>query len=202
MRIYDNAGLRKKYLKTKVLYWKNRFLLKDLRRLLCNALIQSHFDYACGAWYSNLKKKYRKKLHVLQNKCKRFCLQLDNREHIRTEHFDKTSWLPIDQRCKQRLSKSVLNSSLKCVLNMRTEFTKYPIKEYYKYYNLIQIPTTKDCLSYLQPFIRNGLPDDVKLPKNANAFKHKVKKSFLTSKCLCILWVDYHHHHFILIMEL
>ena len=98
--------------------------------------------------------------------------------------------------------KAFLNSSLKCVLNIRTEFTKYPIKEYYKYYNLIQIPIIKDCLSYLQPLIRNGLPDDVKLPKNANTFKHKVKKSFLTSKYLCILWVDYRHHHFILIMEL
>ena len=43
---------------------------------------------------------------MLQNKCIRFCLQLDNREHIGTEHFDKINWLPIDQRFKQCLSKS------------------------------------------------------------------------------------------------
>ena len=33
------------------LYRKNRFLSQPLRRLLCNALIEPHFDYACSAWY-------------------------------------------------------------------------------------------------------------------------------------------------------
>ena len=53
-------GLHKSYLKTKIFIEKNRFLSKDLRRLLCNALIQPHFDYACAAWYPNLNKKYKK----------------------------------------------------------------------------------------------------------------------------------------------
>ena len=30
--------------KLKFLYWKNRFLTQALRRLLCNTLIQPHFD--------------------------------------------------------------------------------------------------------------------------------------------------------------
>ena len=34
-------------------YLKNRFLTPTLRQLLCNALIQSHFNYACSAWYLN-----------------------------------------------------------------------------------------------------------------------------------------------------
>ena len=89
--------------KLKFLYRKNRFLSKDLRRLLCNALIQPHFDYACAAWYPNLNKKYKNKLQVLQNKCICFYLLLDNRDHIGTEHFDKINWLPIDQRFKQSL---------------------------------------------------------------------------------------------------
>ena len=36
------------------------------------------------------------------------------------------------------------------------------------------------CLSHLEHFIRNGLPDDVKLSNNVNTFKLKVKKTFLT----------------------
>ena len=56
----------------KLIYRKNTFLSKDLRRLLCNALIQSHFGYACAAWYPNLDKKYKNKLQVLRNKCIRF----------------------------------------------------------------------------------------------------------------------------------
>ena len=93
--------------KLKFLYRKNRFLLKDLRKLLCNALIKPHFDYVCTTWYPILNKKYKNKLHVLQSKCIRFCLQLVNRELIGTEHFDKISWLPIDQRFKQCSSASV-----------------------------------------------------------------------------------------------
>ena len=103
--------------KLKFLYRKNRFLSKDLRRFLCNALIQSHFDYACAPWYPNSNKIY-KKMQVLQNKCIRFCLQLTNIEHI---GIDKISWLPIDQRFKQCLSYlllAILSSSLKYVLNI------------------------------------------------------------------------------------
>ena len=33
-------------------------LARYLKRLLCNALIQPHFDYACSAWYPNLHKKF------------------------------------------------------------------------------------------------------------------------------------------------
>ena len=43
--------------KIKFLYRKSQYLTKSLRRLLCNALIQPHFDYACSAWYPNLNKK-------------------------------------------------------------------------------------------------------------------------------------------------
>ena len=39
----------------KFLHRKNKYLTPNLRRLLCNALIQSPFDYACSAWYPNLK---------------------------------------------------------------------------------------------------------------------------------------------------
>ena len=46
--------------KLKFLCRKNRFLTPELRRLLCNAIIQSHFDYACSAWYPNLTQKLKK----------------------------------------------------------------------------------------------------------------------------------------------
>ena len=39
------------------LYRKNRFLSPSLCRLLCNSLIQPHFDYAFSAWYLNLNKR-------------------------------------------------------------------------------------------------------------------------------------------------
>ena len=37
----------------------------------------SHFDYACFAWYLNLTKKLKNRIHTSQKRCTRFCLQLD-----------------------------------------------------------------------------------------------------------------------------
>ena len=41
----------------KYLYRNKKFLTLPLHRLLCNALIQPHYDYACSAWYPSLKQK-------------------------------------------------------------------------------------------------------------------------------------------------
>ena len=46
--------------KLKFLYWKNSFLTPGLRLMLCNALIQPHFDYACSVWYPSLNVKLKK----------------------------------------------------------------------------------------------------------------------------------------------
>ena len=73
--------------KLKFLYRKNRYLAKELRRMLCNALIQPHFDYACPAWYPNLNEKTKKKIQIMQNKCIRFCLKLDKMHRISEEEF-------------------------------------------------------------------------------------------------------------------
>ena len=61
---------------------KKQFLTTNLRLLLCNALIQPHFHYACTAWYANLCKKLKNKIQTTKNKCVRFCLNLDEMAHI------------------------------------------------------------------------------------------------------------------------
>ena len=63
----------------KFLYRKSRYLTQYLKRLLCNALIQPHFDYSCSAWYLNLNNKLKSKLPTVQNKSIRYYLELDNR---------------------------------------------------------------------------------------------------------------------------
>ena len=68
--------------KLKCLYRKNRFLTPTWRRLLCNALIQPHFDYLCSVWYPNLTKKLKNRIQTSQNECIRFCLQLDKMTQI------------------------------------------------------------------------------------------------------------------------
>ena len=80
--------LNKLNTRLKFLYRKNELLSKPMRRLLCNSLIQPHFDYACSAWYINLNKSFKAKLKVMQNKCIRFCLKLGKRTHIGAKEFN------------------------------------------------------------------------------------------------------------------
>ena len=69
------------------LYRKQSILNGPLRHLLCNALIQPHFDYASHAWYPNLTKTLSIKLQRAQNKCIRFCLNVSCRFFYRLCRF-------------------------------------------------------------------------------------------------------------------
>ena len=44
-------SLRKISTKLQFLHSQNEYLTPELIRLLCNSLIQLHFDYACVTWY-------------------------------------------------------------------------------------------------------------------------------------------------------
>ena len=77
---------------------------QPFRRLLCNAIIQPQFDYACSAWYPNLNKSLKKKLQTLQNKCIRFCLNLNNTDHTGLTEFEKINWPPKNERFEQCIS--------------------------------------------------------------------------------------------------
>ena len=73
-------SLKKINPKLQLLYRQNEFLNPKLRRLLYNSLIQLHFDYPCVSWYHLVSKKI-KKVQVTQNKCIRFYLKLNLRQH-------------------------------------------------------------------------------------------------------------------------
>ena len=97
------------------LYRQNKFLDIPLCRLLCNAMIQTFFDYACNAWYPNLNKNLKKRLQAAQNKYIRFCLKLGDRASIKSNEFEKINWLPIQERVSHFLA--FINSILKMLLN-------------------------------------------------------------------------------------
>ena len=79
------------------LYRKESLLNLKLHRVLCNALIQPHFDYACYAWYPNLNKNLTKKMQATQNKCIHFCWGLENKAHVGINEFKTINWLPAQQ---------------------------------------------------------------------------------------------------------
>ena len=101
-RVLNKIGGRLNFL-----YRKESFLNLKLRRMLCNALIQPHFDYACSAWYPNLNKSLTKKMQTAQKKYIRICLGLENRSHVGINEFKTINWLPVQNRYEQCESVSV-----------------------------------------------------------------------------------------------
>ena len=93
--------------KLKCVCRKNRFLTPTLRRLLCNALIQPYFDYACSAGYLKLTKKLKNRIQTSQKKSIRFCLQLDKMPHISHEEFEFLNWLLVTERFNQCINSIV-----------------------------------------------------------------------------------------------
>ena len=150
------------------------FLDVPLHRLLCNALIQTHF--ACTAWYSNLKVKNT--LEVIQNKCIRFYLKLQCREdmNISNKHFQRLNQLPINQRFKQYVNTAVFklvqsespssvkfSDQLKISITTRNSYLKLgdPFRK---------TSTGQSSLSYIGPAFWDRIPEILKKTKNFNTF--------------------------------
>ena len=170
----------------KFLYRQNKFLSIPLRRLLCNAMIQPFFDYACNAWYPNLNKKLKTRLQAAQNKCIRFCLKLGDRSSLRSKDFEKINWLPIHERVSQYPVCSVYKFFAKSCpdyfdelyfpvenngINTRFSFQKLTLPR--RNTNIGQ-----KALSYIGPFLWNNLQNTLKSATSINAFKHSIKNHY------------------------
>ena len=171
----------------KFLYWKNSFLTSGLRRMLCNALIQPHFDYAFSAWYPNINVKLKKTQQITQNKCIRFCLKLDKIHHISEEDFKTIDWLSVVQRVRQSLNVIVfkyVNNACPYYMKEVFEYTSKGRISSRNNYARLKVPfrkTTKGqkSLSYIGPSVWNKLPSSMKRNISLDKFKHDVKKYYL-----------------------
>ena len=171
----------------KFLHRQNCFLTSPLRRLLCNALIQPLFDYACTAWFSNLSKRLKLYLQESQNKCIRFCLQLDKRSKIHVKEFLLLNWLNVHDRYLQLIVSDIFKfqndqcpdyfNKIFCLVGENGVITCSSNKK-------LKLPFRKtkrgiQSLSYVGPNTWNSLPDNLKSATSVNSFKHYSKEYFL-----------------------
>ena len=179
--------------KLKVLYRKNSFVTPTLRHLLCNILIQPHFDYACSSWYPNLTKKLKHRIQTTQNKCMRFCLQLDKLKHISHEEFERLNWLPVTYRFKQCVNAVAFKYFNEHCPNYLNEIFDVNIKNNFQLrgsFRKLKCPfrktnTSQLALSYIGPTFWNKTPYTLKRTKNLNTFKHSLKRYFLNKLKNC-----------------
>ena len=156
------------------------------RRLLCNALIQPHFDHACSASYPNLTKKLKHRIQTIRNKCIRFCLQLDKLKHISHEvwafklvtrdlrskqYVSSIAFKYFNKQCPNYLNE-VFDGATESNFQLRSSFQrlKYPFRN---------TNNSQYVLSYIGPTFWNQTAHTLKVSINPNTFKHGLKKYFL-----------------------
>ena len=179
--------------KMKFLYRKNSFLTPALTRILCNALTQPHFDYACSAWYPHLTKKLKHRIQTTQNQCTRFSLPLNKLKHISHEEFERLNWLPVTYRCKQFVNAIVFKYFNQQCPNYLSEAFDVAIENNFQLrgsFQKLKCPFRKTntgqlALSNIGPTFWNKTPDTLKRTKNLNTSKHNLKKYFLNELKNC-----------------
>ena len=126
--------------KLKFLYHKNKFLTLTLCRMLCNAIIQSHFDYAYSIWYPNLNEK-------LINHTKLNQLPVYKRVH---QCINVITFKFVNNVCPHYLNE-VYEYTHQCRTESRSNFAK--LKVHFQKTNVGQ-----EGLSHIGPSLWNNLP--------------------------------------------
>ena len=179
--------LNKINFRLKSLYRQNRSLSKPLRRLLCNAIMQPFFDYACSAWYPSLRKDLQNRPQISYN-CVRFCLQLEKIRRIRVVEFKEINWLDINDRFLQYVLSSIykfFNSESPEYFN-EIYFLAGPSKiNTRSSFQRLRQPLRKsneglNSASFSGSSLWNKLPIEIKRSGSTNSFKHNVKSPCLT----------------------
>ena len=124
--------LRKINAKLKFLYRESIYLIPAFRRLLCNVLIQAHFNCGCSSWFPLLKKNLKIKLQKVENKYIRFCLNLHSRSRVDPLHLRNRNLHPARDRVEHCIVNTVLSTRIELYQNIhemfKPAFLKYSIK--------------------------------------------------------------------------
>ena len=171
----------------KFLHRKNKYLTTNLRRLLCNTLIQPHFDYACSAWYPNLSKKLKNRIQTPQNKGICFCLQLNKLSDISQKKIETINCFPI----KERYNKCLNSIPFKYVDNqcphyldevfMKASESSSSLRNSHQKLQqpLSNTNSGQNALSFVGPALWSKVPKEIKRTTKLNAFKHNLEKNYL-----------------------
>lgn len=187
-----NGIVKKVNSRLKFLYRYNYCLDLNLRKMLCNSLVQCHFDYASSSWYSGLTKQLKKRLQIAQNKAVRFIHDVKCRTSLKVSDFSNIGMLNVENRVKQlRLNHvhKIFNNTCPSYMHENFEF----VSKTHAYFSRNSIDNfhvphvnsfTSNTFYYQAIQDWNSLPHKTKILKNKFAFKKEVKLHLMDNmKC-------------------
>lgn len=180
-----NENVKKINNKLKFLYRKASFLNLRERTMLCSAMLQSHFDYACNFWYRGLCSYIKKRLQTAQNKIIRYILDYSSRSHIGYSDHCKVNMLNVEQRVNYLTLNhmyNIVNGSSPVYLNSMNEVSHCHNTRGGSKFNIPQVGTQgKRTFNYNGAKLWNDLPASIKIINEKITFKSKVKEFLLSN---------------------
>ena len=121
----------------------------------------------------------------MQNKCIRFCLQLEKMSTISHKEFKDLNWLPVFNRFEQCVVSIVfkfINDNCLHYLNEVFEFGSQGNislrNNFLKLKPFRNTNTGQKAISFIGPSFWNQIPETLKKTDNLNTFKHNLEKHF------------------------
>jgi len=183
--------LKKSYSILKMLYMNRQILNHELKKMLCNSLILSKFDYCDVVYHACLDSVDVNRIQVLQNACLRFIYSIRKWEPI-SHTLRWAGWLNMANRrilhslcVYHRILSTETPPYLYNKITFRTDVHNLNLR----HKNTITIPKHslhlfKRSFSYRIPYYYNRIPNELR-SLSQFGFKFKVKK--LLCNCSIVL---------------
>ena len=180
----------KAYNALRLLYRFKNFLSIESKKLLCNALVLSHFNY-CDGLLINIPEQLSFKIQKVQNSCVRYIFGFHKREHRRlSKYLFQLNWLTMSNRRMLHAFTTIHKIINKqCPLYLSRSFNL--VSEYHNYNTRQQehlyVDTRRTALgqkSFMSsaPVMYNNLPDNVKNSTTLKSFKFNCQKHLFSAQ--------------------
>nr|CAH7730879.1 unnamed protein product [Callosobruchus chinensis] len=171
----------------KLIYSYRKVLNEDLKKLLCDALVLSQFNYCDVLYNSCLNNRDSSRIQILQNSCVRLICGIPRRQHL-SHKYVELNWMNMSQRrilhCLVLYHK-IMQNMKPGYLYEKVVFRSDVHDVNVRNKNLISPPIHntsifKRSFSYSIYKLYNRVPCDVK-STSASSFKEKCKALILSS---------------------
>lgn len=123
--VYVKKVLQKAFFSMKLLYSNRHILNFRLKKMLCESLVLSNFNYGDFVWGPCLDAVSKNRIQVIQNNCSRFVCGLRKYDHV-SHTFRDLNWLRMENRRLHHLGCFIFKilSDTDAVISLRNKFVK------------------------------------------------------------------------------
>ncbi len=185
-----NICIAKAYSKLRHIYRFKTFLSIDSKKILCETLVLSQFDYA-DAVYSNISSSLSNSIQKVQNSCLRYIFNIKKKDHVRLSLLlKKINWLNMENRrllhCFTVIFKILAGRApgyLACELRTSSQHHLYNTRSAHNLYPVNRRTEIRNRSFMIRvPLLYNTLPRGIRSVASVSTFKRVCHKFLFTSQ--------------------